>query len=125
MTSSRKKILDVFLASENALAHQDVEASCGDEFDRVTIYRTLQTFLEKGIIHTIPTTDNAIKYALCNDDCISSGHHHDDHVHFICDACSKTFCLDGVAIPSVKLPSGFSTKGINMVVNGVCRSCKK
>jgi Fur family ferric uptake transcriptional regulator len=27
----------------------------GEHFDRVTVYRTLQTFVEKGIIHTIPT----------------------------------------------------------------------
>jgi Fur family ferric uptake transcriptional regulator len=32
-----------------------IEKEVGDKYDRVTIYRTLQTFEEKGIIHTIPT----------------------------------------------------------------------
>ena len=104
VTASRKRILDIFLSANNALAHQDIEIKCADEYDRVTIYRTLQTFLEKGIIHNIPTTDNAVRYALCNDACISSGHHHDNHVHFLCDACGKTLCLDEVMIPTVKLP---------------------
>lgn len=70
------------------------------------VYRTLQSFVEKGLIHLIPTTDNAIKYALCKDDC-EAGHHHDNHVHFVCDECGKTTCLDEVTIPSVKLPKGF------------------
>ena len=124
VTSSRKAILDIFIAADNALAHQDIE-SLATQYDRVTIYRTLQTFLEKGIIHSIPTTDNTIKYALCSDKCITTGHHHDNHVHFLCDDCGKTVCLDEVTIPNVNLPKGFVKKEINMVVNGICSSCQK
>ncbi|MEY3432848.1 MAG: hypothetical protein RL131_784 [Bacteroidota bacterium] len=125
VTGGRKRILDIFLTSSNALAHQDIEALCSDQYDRVTIYRTLQTFLDKGIIHNIPSTDNITRYALCNDACISSGHHHDNHVHFKCDQCGKTLCLDEVSIPDVKLPKGYSMHEINMVVNGICKTCKK
>jgi Fur family ferric uptake transcriptional regulator len=83
----------------------------------------LQTFVEKGIIHLIPTTDNSIKYALCKNDC-AAGHHHDNHVHFICDECSKTICLDEVNIPVVKLPEGFTSQHTEMVVTGICGECK-
>ena len=121
-TDSRRTVLEVFLQSESALAHQDIERETGDRFDRVTIYRTLQTFIDKGIVHTIPTADNGTRYALCRENC-SEGHHHDNHVHFICDACGKTSCLDDVAIPSVRLPEGFSVTKIDMVVNGICVEC--
>jgi Fur family ferric uptake transcriptional regulator len=123
VTDSRKKILELFLTSPGALAHADIEKNTGEVFDRVTVYRTLQTFVEKGIIHNIPTTDNSILYALCKHDC-EAGHHHDNHVHFICDKCSKTICLDDVTIPEVKLPKGFTPKHAEMVVNGVCDDCK-
>ena len=69
VTESRKKILHLFQASPGALAHADIENHTSDQYDRVTIYRTLQTFLEKGIIHAIPTADNSVRYALCKDDC--------------------------------------------------------
>ena len=124
VTASRKRILEIFLDADNALAHQDIETKCADQYDRVTIYRTLQTFLEKGIIHNIPSTDNMVRYALCNDVCITTGHHHDNHVHFRCDTCGKTVCLDDVNIPPVNLPGGYTMKEINMVVNGICKSCK-
>lgn len=123
ITDSRKKILSLFYESKGALAHADIEKKSSANFDRVTVYRTLQTFVEKGIIHTIPTTDNSIKYALCKSDC-GQGHHHDNHVHFICDSCDTTFCLDHVQIPKVKLPDGFTSKQTDLVVSGICNNCK-
>ena len=123
ITDSRQKILELFLQSNGALEHADIEKKTGESFDRVTVYRTLQLFVEKGLIHLIPTTDNAIKYALCKDDC-EAGHHHDNHVHFICDKCNKTICLDDVTVPQVKLPKGFTPQHAEMVVNGICEECK-
>lgn len=123
VTGSRQKIMELFLASAGALSHADIEKSSGPGFDRVTIYRTLQSFVESGIIHLIPTTDNSIKYALCKDDC-QSGHHHDNHVHFVCDECKQTTCLDEVVIPVIKLPKGFTSHQSEMMISGVCRDCK-
>src|SRR5437667_3522013 len=115
VTESRKKILNLFLTMHGALAHGDIERKAGEKFDRVTIYRTLQTFVDKGIIHTIPTPDNSIRYALCRDDC-SGGHHHDHHIHFICGNCHQTYCLDDVVTPDIKLPKGYSASHVEVVV---------
>ncbi len=123
LTGSRRKILELFLTSNGALAHGDIEKRTGEKFDRVTVYRTLQSFLEKGIIHTIPTADNSIRYALCHDNC-AGGHHHDNHVHFVCSACGHTTCLADVTIPEVKLPEGFKPELSQMVVTGVCKECQ-
>jgi Fur family ferric uptake transcriptional regulator len=123
ITDSRQRILELFLQSSGALAHADIEKKTGEIFDRVTIYRTLQSFVEKGLIHLIPTTDNSIKYALCKDEC-QAGHHHDNHVHFMCDECNKTICLDEVTIPVVKLPKGFKPQYAEMMVTGICGDCK-
>jgi len=122
VTDSRKKILEVFLMNNGALAHSDIEKRTDEKFDRVTIYRTLQTFVEKGILHTIPTADNAVLYALCKDEC-SKGHHHDNHVHFVCDSCNVTYCLDDVVTPEVRLPQDFMPKVIQVVINGTCKNC--
>lgn len=122
ITDSRKKILALFIRTNGALAHADIEKESGTEFDRVTVYRTLQTFVEKGIIHTIPSADNSVRYALCKDAC-TEGHHHDDHVHFMCDDCGTTYCLDNVSVPSVSLPNGFMVTQTDVVVSGKCRNC--
>ena len=123
VTESRKRILQIFLEEKGALAHGDIEKRAGEKFDRVTIYRTLQTFLEKGIIHSIPTADNAIRYALCKDQC-SAGHHHDHHIHFICNNCQRTYCLDDVVTPEIKMPKGYQASHVEVVVEGVCKDCR-
>jgi Fur family ferric uptake transcriptional regulator len=121
VTDSRRKILSLFLQSKDALTHGDIEKKAGEKFDRVTIYRTLQTFVEKGIIHSIPTADNAVRYALCKD--CTEGHHHDDHVHFMCSTCQATICLDDVVSPKVDLPKGYMAHDMQMVIHGVCKDC--
>ncbi len=122
LTDSRKKILGLFLDAHGALSHGVIEKTMGETMDRVTIYRTLQVFVEKGIIHTIPTNDNSIRYALCKDEC-EGGHHHDHHVHFVCTKCGTTTCLDDVLVPEVKLPKGFKPNLSEMVVSGKCDNC--
>ena len=124
ITDSRKKILSLFLSSKDALAHGDIESKAGEKFDRVTVYRTLQTFVEKGIIHTIPTADNSIRYALCKDQC-SEGHHHDHHVHFVCTNCGNTYCLDDVVTPDIKLPKGYVSSQIEVLIKGICKNCSQ
>jgi Fur family ferric uptake transcriptional regulator len=122
-TDSRRAILEIFLQSPSALAHQDIEKQTGERFDRVTVYRTIQTFIDKGIVHTIPTADNLVRYALCREEC-SEGHHHDDHIHFVCEHCGKTTCLDETDVPEIRLPKGYKAVQVNVVVNGICRECK-
>ena len=121
-TDTRENILKGFLGKSTAISHGDIENILMEGFDRVTIYRTLKTFLDKGIIHKILDDQGGIKYALCNKSCKSGDHHH-DHVHFKCSSCGDTTCLDHVLIPSIDLPNGYKRKEINMLVQGVCPNC--
>lgn len=122
VTGSRRKILELFLQHDGALSHSDIEKKAAEKFDRVTVYRTLQAFVERGLIHSIPTPDNSIRYALCKDDC-AGGQHRDDHVHFICNSCGNAVCLEGVVVPAIKLPRGYIPQQVEMLVSGVCKSC--
>lgn len=122
VTESRKKILKLFLEEKGALAHGDIERKAGEAFDRVTVYRTLQVFVDRGIIHTIPSADNSIRYALCRDEC-GEGHHHDHHVHFVCIQCNQTYCLDDVVTPGLNLPKGYSVVHVEVVAEGTCKNC--
>ncbi|HEY0273188.1 MAG TPA: transcriptional repressor [Chitinophaga sp.] len=122
VTETRTRILELFFSTKGALEHHDFEKLEGASFDRVTVYRTLQTFLDKGIIHKIPTTDTSIHYALCKD---CSEHQHDDHhVHFKCQHCDNTLCLEDIAIPAIQLPQGYAASNVAVIVSGLCPKCK-
>lgn len=120
-TTCREDVLITFLNQEIALSHGDIENQLKDRFDRVTIYRTLKTFLEKGIIHKV-LDDEGIRYALCKDYCKEHDHHH-DHVHFKCTQCGKTNCLEKVHVPAIQLPDGYRTQEVNLLIQGMCPEC--
>ena len=120
-TAMRLLVLDVLLNQSSAMSLTDIE-KCLQPADRITIYRTLKTFEDKGLIHSIDDGTGSPKFALCMDAC-DADNHHDLHIHFYCTACKETFCLPDSEIPKVGLPAGFIAAEMNMVVKGVCNNC--
>ena len=121
-TPARIGIATFFLDQKHAVSHADLESELGDGYDRVTIYRTLHTFTEKGLIHEINDGSGVGKYALCNHEC-GEHRHLDDHIHFSCKQCGKTYCLDGQSLPPLNLPAGYHVEAISFVASGVCKDC--
>lgn len=121
-TKPRQDILLLFLEYDYALSHADIEEKVHSTIDRVTIYRTLNAFLEGGLIHKVLDFNGSMRYALCKDECSSNGHTH-EHVHFRCNNCGKTNCLDNVKVPTVSLPDGFKFIEANFLIQGICKAC--
>ena len=123
-TECRQAVIDAFVKSKYARAHADVEEIVGKNYDRVTVYRTLRTFLDKGVIHKVLDDLAYPKYALCKSTCNTLLHNH-THVHFKCNQCGQTNCLDEVVIPMVVLPKGYVSAETNLLISGICLSCTK
>lgn len=121
-TEGRVTILEQFLQHSWALSHGDLENILPASFDRVTIYRTLKSFVENGILHKVTDPEGFARYAVCSTDCSTDSHHH-DHVHFKCEKCGNTTCLDSVEIPSLVLPKGYFSKEASLLVQGICPNC--
>jgi Fur family transcriptional regulator, ferric uptake regulator len=122
VTDNRALVLDVFMSHECALSQPDIERALGDDFDRVTIYRSITAFLEKGLIHKVLDDSGAAKFALCLHN--QETHKHDDsHVHFKCVECGTTQCLDDLGFPDFKAPAGYTFESTNVLVQGICPKC--
>ncbi|MBK8349291.1 MAG: transcriptional repressor [Saprospiraceae bacterium] len=122
VTQFRVDVVEIFASAGRALSSPDIEEKLKDA-DRITLYRTLKSFEDKGIIHKAIDGTIVQKYALCEAHC-DEHHHHDEHVHFHCESCENTFCLERVFVPKVDLPAGFSVTQTNMIVHGICEKCK-
>lgn len=121
ITPVRQFILGLFLEREFAISHTDIDEEINESLDRITVYRTLKTFVKKGLIHQVPDDKGVIKYALCSNACSPSNHRH-DHVHFKCLKCGQTNCLN-ISIPSIKLPKGYASNDTSLLIQGVCKHC--
>jgi Fur family transcriptional regulator, ferric uptake regulator len=123
-TEAREAVLSEFMTGQYALAHADIESKLAEKYDRVTIYRTLKTFVDKGLIHKVLDDVGGMKYAICKAECNTAEHHHNhDHVHFKCSMCGQTTCLESVVIPAMILPAGYKKQEMNLLVQGICSLC--
>lgn len=116
------------LMTYKRLAELEVAISLGDlekDFkvsERSTLFRTIKTFEEKGIVHQIEDGTGVIKYALCENGC-NCEIETDLHLHFHCNNCNGTICLTEHKIPQIKVPNGFVSENVNLVVKGICDKC--
>lgn len=118
-TSMRILVYDFLSTQQAAVSLADIETHFADA-DRVTIYRTLKTFEEKGIIHSIQE-NNTSKYVLCSDDC-DENTHKDWHLHFYCKICKLTTCKENVIVPK-NISGNFRIDEIRFFAKGICENC--
>ncbi len=113
-----------YMAQQNvAVSLTDLEMAF-EKAERTTLYRTLKTFEENGIVHQIDDGTGVSKYALCELGC-NCEIDKDLHLHFHCKACADTVCLTEHKIPHLNLPQGYIAEDVNLVVTGVCRKCSR
>jgi len=122
-TGPRLKVLSMLSAKNVATSQPDLETVMVD-IDRVTLYRILNAFEEKGIIHKVFDLNGTANYAMCSSKC-GENHHHDEHLHFNCTDCKNVYCLDDLQLPQIKLPAGFKPEGYTLYANGLCPKCSK
>lgn len=123
-TACRIEVLSMLKSVGFALSQGDIEQKISSNFDRVTIYRTLKSFLSQGLIHKVLDDLGGVKYALCKEMCHQGEQaHQHDHVHFKCNQCGQTICLEQVNIPKIQLPPRFSKLESNLLIQGICDQC--
>lgn len=87
--------------------------------DKSSIFRTLVTFRDHQLVHIIEDGEG-VRYELCT----SVGDVHDDlHIHFYCECCRQTFCLEGIPVPAVTIPNGYLPRSASYMVKGLCPAC--
>ncbi|MGY4385774.1 Fur family ferric uptake transcriptional regulator [Pedobacter sp. UYP24] len=121
-TLSRLSVLSVLKSSNAAVSQPELETILGKKTDRVTLYRTLTTFEEKGIIHKVLDFKGTANYAFRSAS-LNKHQHSDEHAHFNCTVCMNVYCLASVQIPQLTMPIGYTSHAVNFIVYGVCNSC--
>ncbi|HEV2637497.1 MAG TPA: Fur family transcriptional regulator [Actinocrinis sp.] len=93
----------------------------GDNVGLTTVYRTLQSLAEAGVVDMVRTTEGESVYRRC----ASTEHHH----HLVCRSCGKTVEVDGPAVESwttaIAAEHGFTEVSHTLEIFGTCAECVK
>ena len=119
-TEARIAILKVLVQAPSPLQQNEIAARLASKtLNKVTIYRTLQSLVEAGLVHRAFMEKRAWHFELA--------HHCSDsqcHPHFTCLDCGNTHCLMGVSLPMAKSPpDGFIISRQQVRLEGWCPAC--
>ena len=119
-TKSRLAILKILMKADKPLNQEQIARRSGkQQFDRVTIYRTLESLLKVGLVHKVFVAERAWHFELAHN-CTE----HQCHPHFTCTGCGKTHCLTGMSLPMAKSPhKGFIIQRQQVRLEGLCPAC--
>jgi Fur family ferric uptake transcriptional regulator len=122
VTDCRMDVLQHFIQTEHALSTRELEERFS-QYDRVTLYRTLSSFTEKGVLHHIPDDSGFARYGICHETCTPESHDH-NHIHFKCTSCGELSCIPGFAVPEISIP-GYQVFDKNLILTGLCQTCNQ
>jgi len=122
-TANRIVVARTLAAASRPLSLSELEYQILS-IDKSGVFRTLTLFREHHLVHVLEDGGDGVRYELCH----SHDDHHDDddqHVHFYCERCGRTFCMPDIPIPAVALPEGYQSQSINYMVKGLCPLCSE
>lgn len=121
ITAARKIILSILEQADEAVTAESVYEKCmhiGDSINLSTVYRTLETFEEKGIVKKFNLGDNRYSYSII----------HDEHKHIVecnmCHKCVEVECPMQVFEEIIKNETGFTVMEHDFHIKGICKQCK-
>lgn len=120
-TRQQAAVADLLGRSDEFTSAQTVHArlrEAGESVGLATVYRTLQTMVEDGVVDVLRTDDGEAVYRIC-----STHHHH----HLVCRDCGRTVEVEGPAVERwtdrVAAEHGFTDVTHTLEIFGMCRTC--
>lgn len=121
-TSNRILVYKTLAGLDHPVSISDIEA-LQLSMDKSSIFRVLTIFHEHDVVHSFEDGRGVLNYELCLKD--GACNMKDNHVHFYCESCQRSFCLEDVHIQDITLPEGFHAHSLSFVVKGECPECRK
>lgn len=120
-TANRILVYRELTAHSRPLTLADLEAAM-PQMDKSSIFRVLTLFLEHDAVHSFTDGRGVLNYELCGSD--GKCRHADQHLHFYCESCQHSFCLDDTPLPDIVLPEGYYPHSVSFVIKGECPECR-
>ena len=125
-TPVRGGVLEVLAKAARPLGAVEILDKLPPHTDAVTVYRTLNTFTAKSVIHRVRGEDRVWRYAL-GDPGAHAMHH---HPHFVCENCGRVECLKDAEIPAdfvrtLRVGPKYTVAYPEVVLHGTCPKCAK
>jgi Fur family ferric uptake transcriptional regulator len=120
-TRQRMSVLGALASRDDATAQQihAVLVDAGARVGLATVYRTLKSLSESGVVDTLAHHPGETCYRLCG-----AGHHH----HLVCDGCHRVIELGDCELEPwlsrLATEHGFTVTAHTVELTGLCPDCR-
>ena len=121
-TSNRLLVLRQLVAAASPMSLMELEAAL-ETMERSSVSRVLALLLRHDVVHSFEDGRGVTKYEICHGETHCSVD--DMHAHFYCEGCDRTFCLEDVSAPSIRVPGDFRIRSVNYMLKGLCPDCSQ
>ena len=122
LTANRILIAKVMSTLDYPISMKELETMLLT-MDKSSIFRTLSLFKSHHLVHQMEDGNDIVRYELCHS--LNKETDEDIHVHFYCEHCHRTFCLNEISVPQVNLPVGYRQTAVNYMIKGICPDCSQ
>jgi Fe2+ or Zn2+ uptake regulation protein len=121
-TLPRRTVLEVLLNAAHPQTADEIGLAMGKARpNKVTVYRTLESMVDAGLVHKAFVEERSQHYELA-DKCSE----HQCHPHFVCTDCGRTSCLHDVSVAmATSAPAGFVIERQQVRLQGLCPKCNQ
>ena len=121
-TAPRIAVLTVLLKARKPQTADNIASKLDSTCpNKVTIYRTLDTFISAGLVCKVFLQNSTRHFELAHN-CSAN----QCHPHFTCLTCGQTHCLMDIALPMPKSPhKGFVIQHKKVQLEGLCPKCSE
>ncbi len=119
-TEARVSVLTVLLQATSPLRQDQIAERLADKArNKVTIYRTLESLANAGLVHRAFMQERAWHFELAHH-CTAK----QCHPHFTCSNCGTTHCLKEFSMPMApRSYKGFIIQHQQVRLEGLCPAC--
>ena len=124
-TPLREAVLRSIAEQTRPLAATEIMAAVQirTSINKVTLYRILDLFVDKGLVKRLSAGDRAFRYGM------GETHHHQDHAHFVCTRCGVMECLEPelfhMDVKKLHIKGKRIINHVDVRFEGICESCRE
>ncbi len=115
----RLKVLEYLLENRNHPSADDIYRKLIEEIptlSKTTIYNTLKTFVESGLVESFNILQNEVRYE----------YNLNPHAHFLCKKCGKIYDLpDYDNCLKNQIIAGHEIHDHQINLSGICKNCRE
>jgi Fur family ferric uptake transcriptional regulator len=121
VTPARVGVLSLFLNSTKAYSLTDVEGFLKKDFDRSTLFRTLQSLNQEHLLEKFINSSGTAVFMMHS---VLENYNENSHLHFKCGDCESVSTLPDLPDNYLAALGNKTVKSLNLLLEGTCEECQ-